>query len=378
VPHFRCCSSCWMKHAEQGPNRFTRPTKETSLPHPSGSTPMFNRQTLFVLGAGASHEAGLPLGKDLARAIGGKMDIRFELGNKQIGTGDMDLYVQITNQMRNNVHEYQTASWLIRDGIGFTQSIDDFLDQHRFDHYVNLYGKVAIVKAILEAERQSKLYFGGTSGRESFHPDQFADTWFVKFMYMLGRGIPKENVRQIFDRVSFIIFNYDRCVEHFLLHALQKTYGIRADEASSILSDLHLIHPYGVVDDSIPFGSVRGNYVSLADGIKTYTEQIGSADIIGQVAAEVQRAECIVFLGFAYHSQNMLIIRPHNSMPTKPVFGTAFGMSDSDREVVSHQIDAWFAAHDNRAYRSTMIKLENKLTCGALFDEYAKSLTGGD
>ena len=42
------------------------------------------------------------------------------------------------------------------------------------------------------------------------------DTWLVKFMYMLGRGVPKENVREIFDNVSFIVFNYDRCVEFFL------------------------------------------------------------------------------------------------------------------------------------------------------------------
>jgi hypothetical protein len=39
---------------------------------------------------------------------------------------------------------------------------------------------------------------------EGFNPDKFANTWFVKFMHMLGRGIPKENVREIFDRVSFV------------------------------------------------------------------------------------------------------------------------------------------------------------------------------
>jgi hypothetical protein len=39
---------------------------------------MFTRRTLFVLGAGASFEADLPLGTGLAKAIRKKMDVRFE------------------------------------------------------------------------------------------------------------------------------------------------------------------------------------------------------------------------------------------------------------------------------------------------------------
>ena len=57
---------------------------------------MFNRQTLFVSGAGSSADIDLPVGKKLAENIGEKMDIRFEFGNKQIGSGDMDLYSQMT------------------------------------------------------------------------------------------------------------------------------------------------------------------------------------------------------------------------------------------------------------------------------------------
>jgi hypothetical protein len=39
---------------------------------------MFRRQTLFVIGAGSSAEVEFPVGKELARIIGRKMDIRFE------------------------------------------------------------------------------------------------------------------------------------------------------------------------------------------------------------------------------------------------------------------------------------------------------------
>ena len=314
------------------------------------------------------------------------MDIRFERGFDQIGSGDMDLYSQMTGQLRNDAQEFQSAAWLIRDGIGLAQSIDDFLDIHRSNAHLNLYGKAAIVKAILEAERGSKLYFDRNSGSE-FDATRLADTWFVKFTHMLSRGIPRENVSEIFDRVSFVNFNYDRCVEHFLGNALQKLHGIREDRALSIVNDLNIIHPYGVVAKTTPFGATRANYRELAGGLKTYTEQLGEEDVIHGIANEVRRAECIVFLGFAYHRQNMQTLAPQAAMFSKPVFGTAYGMSDADVEVTSHQLDAWFEAsvtHGVGVRRNFKvgarpnIKLENKLTSAALFDNYARSLSGGD
>ena len=126
---------------------------------------MFKRQTLFILGAGASEEVGLPLGAGLAERIRNKMDIRFEGDNRPVGAGDHDLFGRLTQSMQKEATEYQDAAWLIRDGISLSQSIDDFLDLHRTNKYVNLYGKAAIVKTVLEAERISKLspanYEGG-------------------------------------------------------------------------------------------------------------------------------------------------------------------------------------------------------------------------
>jgi hypothetical protein len=339
---------------------------------------MFKRQTLFVLGAGASFEAGLPTGKDIAQTIGKKMDIRFEHFNKHIGGGDLQLFAQLTNNLQKNPNEFQNAAWLIRDGIGYAQSIDDFLDQHRKNAYVNFYGKAAIVKTILEAERNSKIFFNRFAGQEAFEVSPIADTWFIKFMYMLGRGVPKENVREILDNVAFIVFNYDRCVEHFLTHALRKLYHIGEDEAASIVADLHIIHPYGVVPDNIPFGSSGANCVQAVDQIKTYTEQSGAADVISEIAAEIHRAKCIVFLGFAYHSQNMNLLRPAKPAMARPVFGTALGMSDSDVEVVLNDLSIFFSMGVPSKVRARIIRLENKLTCANLFDNYARSLSGGD
>jgi hypothetical protein len=184
------------------------------------------------------------------------------------------------------------------------------LDIHRSNGTLNIYGRAAIAKEILEAEKGSKLYFNQARG-ESFDPTRIADTWFVKFMHILSRGIIRENVSQIFQQVSFVSFNYDRCVKHFLTHALQRSHAIRADQAAQITSMLRIIHPhYGVIGDldRVPFGATRAKYIELAGGIKTYTEQVGGRELSDQLTEEISRADCIVFLGFAYHRQNMHIL----------------------------------------------------------------------
>lgn len=339
---------------------------------------MFARRTLFILGAGSSFEAGLPVGTALAKIIRDKMDVRFERFTEPIGNGDHGLYAHLAHVNRQQSDAFWHAAKRISTGLGFSQSIDDFLDQHRSDPVINRYGKAAIARAVLEAEHDSKLYFERHNEDSSFDPDKFADTWFAKFIYMLGRGIPRENVAEIFDNVSFIIFNYDRCVEHFLENALQRLYALNDQDAISIVADLQIIHPYGQVGTlrEVPFGAPRANYDTIAQSLKTYTEQIAAADVMNELAAEISRAACIVFLGFAYHSQNMRLLAPPARITAKSIYGTAFKMSDSDVSIVSRQLVNFLQNGITVQERQNMVKIENKLTCSSLFDYYAKSLSG--
>jgi hypothetical protein len=266
---------------------------------------------------------------------------------------------------------------LIRDGIQLARSIDDFLDMHRSSQFVVTYGKVAIVKSILEAEQSSKLYFNRFKG-ETFDIAKLADTWLIKFMQMLGPGIPFEEIHSLFSNVSFVVFNYDRCIEFFLGHALQRLYGIDEAFAKTLLASLSIIHPYGVIAPSIEFGSRAMNYLELTNGIKTYTEQVRDEAILTSIAEQVEAARHIVFLGFAYHDQNLALLKPATKLPrNKRIFGTAYRMSDADVNVVRHQLAAWFQSAPATAVAKD-ISIENKLTCAGMFDDYAKSLTSAE
>jgi hypothetical protein len=243
--------------------------------------------TLLQLGQKKGHTP-LGLGEKLAAEIGKKMDVRFDFSGRHVGGGDLQLYQQLTYQRETDAREIQFGGWRIRDGIPLSQSIDDFLDLHRDDSFVNLVGKAAIVKTILEAERRSKLALVEQADGQQFKPEKLTNTWLLKFMHMLSRGIAKADVRQIFNNVAFIIFNYDRCVEHFLYNALQKLYGINEKDAADILADCTIIHPYGLVGPylpigRVPFGAGSTNYRELSKQIKTYTEQITAADVMSEI-----------------------------------------------------------------------------------------------
>jgi hypothetical protein len=345
---------------------------------------MFKRRTLFIVGAGASTEVDLPTGPKLAESIGKMMDIRFEMMNRPIGTGDMDLYNQLTQMMRSNVHEYQQAAWLIRDGIGLARSIDDFLDLHRSDNFVNVYGKAAIVKSVLLAERASKLYLKREdSPNLDIDLTKIGNTWYVRLIQMLSSGISREQVGTIFDSVSFIVFNYDRCIEYFLQKALQRLYSMSEADAAAILAKLTIIHPYGKVGelytpairDGVPFGG-GGRLLELSRQIRTYTEQIEDEKELRAIHAELSKAEKIIFLGFAYHDQNLKLLKPKEPLSPKKIYGTAYKLSQSDVEVVDKQLIGFFQKDVAGVYLAsgTNPDLRNNLTCAGLFDDYARSL----
>lgn len=127
---------------------------------------MFKTNTVFVLGAGASYECGLPLGIGLSEVIRQKVDIRFDDFGRVARSGDQRLYEMIKRNVKTDVPAHQKAGWAIRDGIRFASSIDDFLERHFTDELMVRYGKMAIIASILEAERGSQLYIPPNINRQ--------------------------------------------------------------------------------------------------------------------------------------------------------------------------------------------------------------------
>ncbi|WP_441255755.1 hypothetical protein [Tardiphaga sp. 285_C5_N1_2] len=274
---------------------------------------------------------------------------------------------------------YYSAARLIRNGLPLSSSIDDFLNIHNSNEAVVTFGKAAIISSIISAEKSSLLYIDPTNANNVMRVSAVTDTWLVKFMRILARGPALENVHSIFENITFIVFNYDRAIEHFLINALPPLYGISRDDAISIVSGINLIHPYGTVADlaDVPYGAHpynQADYFKLAKGIKTYTERIEEGDLLGKMRSAVHSAEQVVFLGFAYHDQNMQLLKSKKPLGLTRCFGTALHMSDSDRETVIDQLSSFLYAAARQQTQRHLVKINNALTSAQLFDFYAKSL----
>lgn len=334
---------------------------------------MLREKTVFIVGAGASREFNLPVGTQLAQMISQKLNINFDNWGEGKATGDHDLFDAVRQHANGDAESFQQSGWLIRDGIVLANSIDDFLDSHRHDEKVVLMGKMAIAKCIIEAERSSTLYFT-IKNRDTIDFASCADTWLVKLMRILVRGVAYKDRAKVFDNSAFIIFNYDRCVEHFFIHALSRYFNIQAEEANDIVAEATIFHPYGtpgsiIERQKVHFGAARADWHTLGGAIKTYTESIDTADI----KQTIVDAKKLIFLGFAYHDQNMALLADQECLVAKNIFGTAYERSDSDVSVISQQILGWFS----EMYRNPMernVHINHELTASKFFDYFSKSL----
>jgi hypothetical protein len=189
---------------------------------------MLNKQTVFVIGAGAGFDVDMPLGSKLASEIAEDTYFRFEAkqligGNERVWTASRNM----ANAAGIDNNATLAAGRMITTGIAYAQSIDNYVHTHSDKEAVKIVAKNAIVHRIVEAERNSSLCIDQAHvefGRFK-DEDKVRGSWLQAFFSTLQDGvIEASNIENIFDNLSIINFNYDRCIEHFLFQAMQRLY----------------------------------------------------------------------------------------------------------------------------------------------------------
>ena len=349
---------------------------------------MSNKKTLYIIGAGASSEAKLPTGHELKETIASLLDIRFEHGYKKLSGDDyiyeaLRIYVKQSEFPRTDTNPYLHAAWRIRDAMPQAISIDNFIDTHNDDKKIELCGKLAIVRSILDAERNSLLYIDSSNIYNRIDFSALEKTWYARFMMLLTENCTKENLSRRLKSIALIVFNYDRCIEHFLYNSLKNYYDLKPGETGKLVNEIEIYHPYGVVgslpwqsDQSVAFGAELHpqELLNLTHQIKTFTESTDpqSKEILA-IRNNVNKADPIVFLGFAYHELNMKLLMPDSSTPDlsklRSCFGTAKRISDHNCGMIKDQLKDFYKS------KVDYVIINNKLDCNRLFEEYWRSLS---
>lgn len=344
---------------------------------------MINRKTVFVVGAGASCEFKFPLGEELKSKISALVDIRYEEGYRR-DSGDQYIdyalreYIQ-GNDEYNNINSFLHAGWAMRDALPIAISIDNYLEAHQHDFETNLIGKLAIVRAILEAEKASKIAADPLENPPKINFDSVGDVWLKQLVLRMFEGVTNDNRGLIFKNISFISFNYDRCIAHYLLHSLMTYYRVAEErKAADYLKDLPIYHPYGRVghlpwqnpQKATPFGASESAHIlELAENIKTYSERVDDENMLLEMKKALVEAEVVVFLGFAFHNQNMKLLQLAQRSNIKKIFATTFGMSSSEKHVVIQSIKTMFL---NSGAVGDKIVMED-MKCHQFIKEYRRS-----
>jgi len=326
----------------------------------------------------------MPLGAALTGEIAKLLSFELEFGHN-LKRGDPEIYQTIRRLVQHHSwgdNQFIGSARSVAEAMDLALSIDTFLESHVNNREFVKLGKLGIVRAISLAESRSLMRYGN-NGHTPFRISALSDTWYYSLARQLFTGVPAHSPGSAFNNVSFIVFNYDRCLQTFLIRATENYFRLSRQEAETLISRVRIIHPYGTIgsvfSDSknfVPFGSHDFDINPVSDRIRTFSEACDQSAILRQW---LFNAETVVFLGFGFHDQNVALLdvsehlEPDNGI-FRRIFATTKGMSKSDANVVASRISYALRGEPEDPENPRELWTNNG-SCADLFSTYWRSLT---
>jgi hypothetical protein len=310
---------------------------------------MISNKTVFIVGAGASCEVGMPSGWELKQLIAEKLLYKFENGQRTT-QGDGTI-LDMLGLLERDINPYVAAAREISKAMPLALSIDNYLHTHSEDKHAVVVGKAVIAATIMEKEAETKL---AHPSHEILNFSELEESWHTILAQMLFEGVDKTEIGDIFDRVSVVTFNYDRCIEHYMVNAVQRYFKVSREEAEKACRKFEVFHVYGQIgklpwqvgpgEKSTPFGTLPEprNLLRISQDIRTFTEGEKDGAGMAEMRSLISSAESVIYLGFSFGLINMDILTVAADGPDKTVLATAYKISDPNlhaiREVVGRSL----------------------------------------
>lgn len=287
------------------------------------------QKTVFVVGAGASTEFGeTPIGDQLARNIEGQLIREFDSGSRW---PDGPIANAIASMGGLGDAQLRAMS-RIRDSVLSCPSIDQFVYEWQEVPHLPEIAKLCIAYFMLEAERKTTM---ARIQEGSAVPilRVLEQSWLAVALSHLNPSARRRDILDVLEGVSFVTFNYDRCIEKYLRESFFSTYGMNRESAEQAAASIPILHVYGCLGP-LPAGAAAGIEYGgpdflikqAAGSIKTYMEEVDSNHAM-RIQAVLREADRIIFLGCAFHEQNMALLFPAGSgLLNAQAWGTTFKM----------------------------------------------------
>lgn len=303
---------------------------------------MFSKPTVFVVGAGAGVDYNMPLGKDLKENIASKLTAN-EDPLWQVHMTPMGLV------RHQEADQYRALKSLIASNMDRAESIDNFLHTHSENQKLVTIGKTAIAYCILEAERGSSFMPRGRDTDYFSYLAKPTESWLSRFCTMALTGILRSEARTAFEQVTIVTFNYDRCIEMYLVDHIKDYLDIPLETAREIVDSIDIIHVYGKVGklpwQSGPSSEVEyGAHLSpeqmsaVSKEIRTFTERLEEDDTQQRIDAALGAAELIVFSGFSFGYSNWEFLECSWPGNPKTAIAGLYGVSKPNQENIASRL----------------------------------------
>lgn len=321
-------------------------------------------KTVFVIGAGASAEIGMPIGSELKKIISRTLNfdshyIDESPGEKSIVVNAIKYYSENKKSQGTYTRDPLHCALEISKALPLADSIDNYLNSHRDDKDIEICGKIAIVYSILKSESKSKLF---RKDNDLIVFNSIEDTWYVSLFKRLVHNCQLNNFIKRLEDITFITFNYDRSLELFLFYAIKQYYRIDENKAAGIIDTIKIYHPYGQAGElpfqegcCIEYGKLPDaqTLYGLSQLIKTFMERVDADEKEYQsIIGSLVDADRVIYLGFAYYAQNMNLLYPSIIDNKKMVnstlrylshivcYCTAYGFSESENDAIKQKIQS--------------------------------------
>ena len=216
---------------------------------------MIKKQTVLILGAGASHHLGFPLGKRLIEDIY-RLVFDKSKGWSLAGTGRI-----IENEYFSNAQLLERflelSNYKKADGQRYThKDIEEFADRlfqaqpTSIDFFLEknpqyrLLGKLCIIFCISRFEDQDSWQYRPSSDPIKLKED-FPDFGWYSYLWHRLVADCKDFKDLLSNKITIITFNYDRSLEFYLFRAIKAFFNVEDDEAMDVFNTIRIKHVYG-------------------------------------------------------------------------------------------------------------------------------------
>ena len=272
---------------------------------------MIAKQTVFVLGAGASRPYGFPTGDEIANRIldelrHGHNTLLTELAQYDC---DADRTGEFFAAFRNSGHF----------------SLDAFI-QHRTEF--RDIAKILMASWLMRNEDEETLI--GAPAEEDWYRALFAKMTMRK---------EADAVRG--NQLAVVTFNFDRSFERRLFLALKATYNRPDEETADLARTIPVLHIHGQL--GMPgWADASGRHYRrskdlfdvrrCAGMIRLIDDEIDKS-VLATANGYLERAETVCFIGFSFHPDNLDRLQGQ-SLANKTLHGTCKGMPQAEQERV--------------------------------------------